>query len=152
MDILYIFVLFMALQHLSLSTELTQFSKMIVNVQGQSVSLTTTNDIVPFVVGYLLLYSIIVIMLYYFIILKKETTTTAFLLGCALYTISDFTMYTLFEKARPYLATYLYDIFIVGGGSFALVTYLVQKHFPTVKQTILLPMIVYLYFIVKTYN
>lgn len=133
----------MTIQHLLLATGITQFNAMIVNVQGKDIQMKTTDDIAPFVVGYVLLYSIIVVTLYYFIILKKESLTTAFLLGCALYTISDFTVYTFFENARSYLTTYFIDIIILGGGGFALTTYLVRNHFALIKRTILLPFILY---------
>lgn len=138
------FFVYMTIQHLLLKTELSQFSKMIQDVQKQNFDLENGKWI-PFVGGYLLLYGTIIQLLNYFILTKNESLTNAFLLGCGIYIISDITMFTLFEGARSHIFLFIYDILIVGGGCFLATTYLFRNYSLIIKKYTWLFVLSYLF-------
>jgi len=128
----------MILQHLLLATEISYFANMIHAVQNKSPTF-----VLQALGSYLLLYGIIVFLLDHYVIEKDGSLREAFLLGAALFIISDFTMYTLFEKSRPYLPLFIYDVLLVGGGCAAATTYLVKNYYKSIEQYNILLFITY---------
>jgi len=120
----------MVLQHLLLSTELTQFQNMIASVKGGK----SIDNIAQTGISYLFLYGTIVYLLYHFILERKGSLKEAFLLGCSIYIVSDFTVYAFFEASRPYLFTFIYDVLIAGGGCFVATTYLIKKYYNSIEK------------------
>jgi len=142
MKFLHVFVVFMVIHHLLLLTEMSEFNQMIMDVQHKP------NHVdLSFTFGYLVCYLTLVYLLYFFVIEKGLSIKESFIFGCCMFIISDFTMFTLFENSRKYLMTFVYDILVLGGGGFAMTTYLIKYKYNLIKRYIVVLFLLYLGFI-----
>ena len=133
----------MIIQNALLLMVVPRFLEMIEKVQKEKMEMDIYRKF-RVLATYLFGYLSIVYLLYYFVILKKESIKTAFMLGVICFLISDFTVYWFFDDAKDYFFTFLFDSVVVGGGCFAVTTYLVQNYSMVLEKYIGVMILVYL--------
>jgi uncharacterized membrane protein len=114
--ILLIFIIFIGLDFIYLNSIKKMFNNQIKLIQGSAIQI---NLFAAF-----LCYISLVFGLYYFIIKEKKTIFQAFLLGLVIYTVYEFTNWSLFTKWKP--LTVLIDS-LWGGILFMLTTAIVYQ-------------------------
>lgn len=112
--ILLISVIFVGLDSIYLTSIKNLFDNQIRSIQGNGIKINLT--------AVFLCYVSLVFGIYYFIIKQKKSVFDAFLLGLVIYTVYEFTNWSLFEKWKP--LTVLIDS-LWGGILFMLTTYII---------------------------
>ncbi len=125
--------LFLTLQNLTMILELPPWINLVSDIQNERTS-TVPNGIpgVKILLSYIIIYIAVLSIVYIFLLKRNATLTEAFVLGSLVYIIADTFMFAPFKRSHTrYIPTLLYDIFIVGGASWAACMY-VYKFYPSI--------------------
>jgi len=83
------------------------------------------HNFLKMIVSYTLFYGSI---LFLFNMHRDMTVLQSFILGVSTYILADINVFGIFNKSSKYIPVLLFDIFILGGVQFALMTYLIKNH------------------------
>ncbi len=92
-----------------------------------------------FIFAYFFIYFCCLLLLYVFILKRNGSISEAFLLGSCVYGVVDTFLYGVFKRTNMnHIPTLLYDVFVVGGLNFALMTYIYRNYSPVLSSYSLL--------------
>lgn len=118
--------LFLTLQNVFMYPEITLYGDILSEIQDERVNVIPNG--VPtfkFMFAYFFIYACCLTLIYVFLLSRKASIPEAFLLGASIYAVADTFIYGVFKRTNVnHIPTLLYDILIVGGLNFALMTYI----------------------------
>ncbi len=122
--------LFLTIQNIAMYFEAEGYPKFISDIQHETSSMMKNGLPTPKVLfSYIAVYVSVLLLFYTFILRKNSSLSEAFLLGTCVYAVVDTFMYGIFRRTKyNHIPTLLYDIFIVGGVSFALSLYIYKEY------------------------